>query len=129
MAPENPPPIDPADLPLLMTLDQLRNPAPKNVNVSFLRRTQYIASSGMARGIDSKGSVFIGGPRKGAKPKPTRDDPTYVKKYIQKGFDIGPDSSDIFIMIHLGASISDDLDVLGQELVAILRMREVWSEN
>lgn len=48
---------------------------------------------------------------------------------LGRDFDIGPDSSDIFIMIHLGASISDDLDVLGQELVAILRMREVWSEN
>ncbi|KAM5449677.1 Actin-like protein arp8 [Microsporum audouinii] len=101
MAPENPPPLDPADLPLLMSLDQLRNPAPKNVNVSFLRRTQYIASGGMVRGIDTKGSVFIGGARKGQKPKPSRDDPTYVKKYIQKGFDIaypkskhiGPDTS------------------------------------
>ena len=103
MAPENPQPLDPADLPLLMSLDQLRNPAPKNANVSFLRRTQYIASGGSARGMDSKG-LFISGPSrtpKPQKPKPSRDDPAYVKKYIQKGFDIaypeskhtGPDTS------------------------------------
>lgn len=47
---------------------------------------------------------------------------------LGRDFDIGPDSSDILIMVHLGASISDDLDVFGQELVAILRMREGWSE-
>lgn len=86
MAPENPPPLDPADLPLLMTLDQLRNPAPKNSNVSFLRRTQYIASGGASRNVDTKSSVV---PKpKTPKPKPSRDDPVHIKKYILKGFDL-----------------------------------------
>lgn len=86
MAPENPQPLDTADLPLLMSLDQLKNPAPKNANVSFLRRTQYISAG--VRAPD------------GPKPTPTRvksrtddksksqDDPAYIKRYIQKGFDL-----------------------------------------
>ena len=85
MAPENPQPLDPADLPLLMSLEQLKNPAPKNTNVSFLRRTQYI-------------SAGLRAPDGGSRPTPTRvkpredkhknqDDPTYIKRYIQKGFD------------------------------------------
>ncbi|PGH16639.1 hypothetical protein AJ80_05141 [Polytolypa hystricis UAMH7299] len=93
MAPENPPPLDPADLQLLMTPDQLRNPAPKNANVSFLRRTQYIATGGGGRGIDGiKPSPTANVPLRTAQPKPksarSRDDPIHVKKYIQKGFDI-----------------------------------------
>jgi RNA polymerase II-associated factor 1 len=93
MAPENPPPIDPADMPLLMSLEQMRNPAPKNSNVSFLRRTQYI-SSGPTRSSEpsTKTPALRPGEPKRAKPeqppKPSRDDPTYIKKHIQKGFDI-----------------------------------------
>lgn len=87
MAPENPPPVDPADLPLLMTLDQLRNPAPKNTNVSFLRRTQYISAA--TRVPDNLKAVPSRvKPRAQEKTKISRDDPIYVKKYIQKGFDI-----------------------------------------
>ena len=86
MAPENPAPLDPADLPLLMTLDQLRNPAPKNSNVSFLRRTQYIASGAGGRNVDTKS--FMAPRPKVQKPKPSRDDPAHIKKYILKGFDI-----------------------------------------
>lgn len=87
MAPENPQPLDPADLPLLMSLDQLKNPAPKNANVSFLRRTQYIsagvrAPDGGARTVPTRVK-----PRDD-KSKMSQDDPTYVKRYIQKGFDI-----------------------------------------
>lgn len=86
MAPENPQPIDPADLPLLMTIDQLRNPAPKNVNVSFLRRTQHI---GVDRTAGSEAhAASIQKPSRGAKKKPVTDDPIYLKKFIQKGFDI-----------------------------------------
>ncbi|KAK2785289.1 hypothetical protein FQN52_008485 [Onygenales sp. PD_12] len=92
MAPENPPPVDAADLPLLMTLDQLRNPAPKNSNVSFLRRTQYIAAGAGARGADGilKSTPFIAPAKQSSAPKPklSRDDPMHIKKYIQKGFDI-----------------------------------------
>jgi hypothetical protein len=86
MAPENPPPLDPADLPLLMTLEQLRNPAPRNSNVSFLRRTQYISSGAPSRAIDPK--PFLVPKPKVQKQKPSRDDPAHVKKYILKGFDI-----------------------------------------
>nr|KMM69820.1 hypothetical protein CPAG_06133 [Coccidioides posadasii RMSCC 3488] len=87
MAPENPPLLDPADLPLLMTPDQLRNPAPRNANVSFLRRTQYIATAGSGRSVDSR--IAPGGSKhKVQKPKPSRDDPSHIKKYIIKGFDI-----------------------------------------
>ncbi|PGH33316.1 RNA polymerase II-associated factor 1 [[Emmonsia] crescens] len=96
MAPENPLPVDPADLPLLMTLDQLRNPAPKNSNVSFLRRTQYIAAGTAARGVDGnlKAAPFItptavkSAPTAAKPAKLSRDDPMHIKKYIQKGFDI-----------------------------------------
>lgn len=86
MAPENPQPIDPADLPLLMTIDQLRNPAPKNANVSFLRRTQHI---GVDRGAGSESHAAPVKPQsRNTKKKPTIDDPKHVKKFIQKGFDI-----------------------------------------
>ncbi|KAJ5907625.1 hypothetical protein N7495_000307 [Penicillium taxi] len=80
--------IDPADLPLLMTLDQLRHPATKHLEVSFLRRVQHVSS---------KGQDWGGGaaPAK-AKPKATRkgtknpqlEDPKYIKKFVQKGFDL-----------------------------------------
>ena len=90
MAPENPPPIDPADVPLLMTLEQLKNPAPKDANVSFLRRTQYISSGGAGgtRTANAHGNAPKARPHQQEKPKLSHDDPVYVKKYIQKGFDI-----------------------------------------
>lgn len=86
MAPENPQPIDPADLILLTKLDQLRNPAPKNVNVSFLRRTQHISVDRTATTASSSG-----GPAAVSRPKKNKisvDDPKHVKKFVQKGFDI-----------------------------------------
>ncbi|XHG02404.1 hypothetical protein AWENTII_005757 [Aspergillus wentii] len=86
MAPENPQPIDPADLPLLMNLDQLKNPAPKNTNVSFLRRTQYI-SAGLRAPDGGKAIPTRARPRQD-KNKVSQDDPAYIKRYIQKGFDI-----------------------------------------
>ncbi|OXV08608.1 hypothetical protein Egran_03622 [Elaphomyces granulatus] len=88
MAPENPPPVDPADLPLLTTLEQLRNPAPKNANVSFLRRTQYISAG--TRGTENVKTASIKSKTwsQPEKSKVTHDDPTYVKKYLTKGFDI-----------------------------------------
>ncbi|KAI1907619.1 hypothetical protein LOZ53_004219 [Ophidiomyces ophidiicola] len=88
MAPDNPPTLDPADLPLLMNPEQLRNPAPKNANVSFLRRTQYIATTGAGRNADSKLTTSGGSKFKVQKPKPSRDEPLHIKKYIIKGFDI-----------------------------------------
>lgn len=86
MAPENPQPLDPADLPLLMSLDQLKNPAPKNANVSFLRRTQYI-SAGVRAPDGGKPTMTRVKPRSDDKTK-SHDDPAYIKRYIQKGFDI-----------------------------------------
>jgi RNA polymerase II-associated factor 1 len=102
MAPENPPPVDPADLPLLTTLEQLRNPAPKNANVSFLRRTQYITSG--ARGPEGVKSTTPGKAkaRPQDKPKVSNDDPMYIKKYLTKGFDIAyPESR------HTGEDTAD----------------------
>ncbi|EIT78145.1 Paf1-domain-containing protein [Aspergillus flavus] len=94
MAPENPDPIDPADLPLLMTLDQLKNPAPRNTNVSFLRRTQYI-SAGLRAPEGPKVTPMRSKSRPAEKAK-SLDDPAYIKKYIQKGFDIAyPDSKHV----------------------------------
>ncbi|KAL5336240.1 Paf1-domain-containing protein [Aspergillus crustosus] len=92
MAPENPDPIDPADLPLLLTLEQLKNPAPKNANVSFLRRTQYISA-----GIRTPDGPKVTPIRPKARlDKKSQDDPTYVKKYILKGFDIAyPESKHV----------------------------------
>lgn len=86
MAPENPQPLDTADLPLLMSLDQLKNPAPKNANVSFLRRTQYI-SAGVRAPDGPKPTPTRVKPRFDDKSK-SQDDPAYIKRYIQKGFDL-----------------------------------------
>ncbi|KAJ5787501.1 RNA polymerase II-associated Paf1 [Penicillium paradoxum] len=87
MAPENPQPMDPADLPLLLTIEQLRNPAPRNTNVSFLRRTQHIGVDRSA-GDGSRAAPLKTQSRTAKKGKPAVDDPKHVKKFIQKGFDI-----------------------------------------
>lgn len=34
--------------------------------------------------------------------------------------DVGSDSPDVFVVVHLSPSISDNLDILGQELIPIL---------
>ncbi|KAJ6172357.1 hypothetical protein N7470_001424 [Penicillium chermesinum] len=86
LAPEQPPPIDPADLPLLIKLDQLRNPVPKNVNVSFLRRTQHISVDRTATTASAGGAPAAS--QRTKKNKISLDDPKHVKKFIQKGFDI-----------------------------------------
>lgn len=85
MVPEVSQTIDPADLPLLTTLDQLRNPAPKNANVSFLRRTQHISVDRTAAATSTPAKVQAQAEKKG---KVSVDDPMHIKKYIQKGFDI-----------------------------------------
>ncbi|KAJ5176013.1 uncharacterized protein N7482_001890 [Penicillium canariense] len=85
MVPEHPQPIDPADLPLLMTLDQLRNPAPRNTNVSFLRRTQHIS---VDRGATTANPLIKAQSRATKKGKTSVEDPKHIKKFIQKGFDV-----------------------------------------
>lgn len=37
-----------------------------------------------------------------------------------RGLDIGLDPLQVLLVVHLGSGIADDLDVLGQELVAVL---------
>lgn len=86
MAPDVPQTIDPADLPLLTTLDQLRNPAPKNANVSFLRRTQHISVDRAAAATSTPTKAQAQATKKGKAA--SVDDPMHIKKYIQKGFDI-----------------------------------------
>lgn len=91
MAPEVQPVLDPADQALMLSLDQLRSQGAKN-NVSFLRKTQYMTASQMAKTNDP----FVRpSPRvqKTQQPKPvpvavSRDDPENVKRQVQKGFDI-----------------------------------------
>ncbi|OQV06773.1 hypothetical protein CLAIMM_11300 [Cladophialophora immunda] len=96
MAPEVQPVLDPADQALLMSLDQLKSQGAKN-NVSFLRKTQYMTSSQIARANDA----FVRGTPRAQKPQMpkappvpvTRDDPENIKRQIQKGFDLAyPDS-------------------------------------
>jgi hypothetical protein len=91
MAPEITPVLDPADQALLMSLDQLKSQGAKN-NVSFLRKTQYMTASQIAKTTDP----FVRStsrPQKnaGAKTPPipvSRDDPENIKRQIQKGFDL-----------------------------------------
>lgn len=87
MFPEVPQQIDPADLPLLTTLEQLRNPAPKDTNVSFLRRTQHISVDRTAAAATKETPIKVQA-KAAKKSKVSVDDPNHVKKYIQKGFDI-----------------------------------------
>jgi Paf1 len=92
MAPEIQPVLDPADHALMLTPDQLRNQNSKNVNVSFLRKTQYMTSQN-ARANDA----FIRPNTRTTKPirrssvtepQVARDDPVNIKRHIQRGFDI-----------------------------------------
>ncbi|KIY00549.1 uncharacterized protein Z520_03212 [Fonsecaea multimorphosa CBS 102226] len=97
MAPEVQPVLDPADQALLMSLDQLKSQGAKN-NVSFLRKTQYMTSSQMARANDAFMRPSLRTTQKPQAPKAppvpvTRDDPENIKRQIQKGFDLAyPDS-------------------------------------
>ena len=98
MAPEIQPVLDPADHALMLTPDQLRNQNSKNVNVSFLRKTQYMTSQN-ARANDAfiRPSTRASKPtRKNSvtEPQIARDDPINIKRQIQKGFDIAnPDTA------------------------------------
>lgn len=89
MAPEIQPLLDPADHALMLSIDQLKSQGAKN-NVSFLRKTQYMTASQMARANDP----FVRNtPRKTQETKTAsvpvaRDDPENIKRHIQKGFDI-----------------------------------------
>lgn len=69
----------------------MRKGAPKETNVSFLRRTQYIsaANSQQPRHVDmSRNPALRPKPRPRRPDDEMKNDPTYIKKYITKGFDI-----------------------------------------
>lgn len=93
MAPEILPVLDPADHALMMTVEQLKSQGAKN-NVSFLRKTQYMTSTQVARA--STDPFVRATPRsrkmsentKAAPPPVSRDDPENIKRHIQKGFDL-----------------------------------------
>lgn len=98
MAPEIQPVLDTADHNLLLTPEQIRTRGASNTNVSFLRKTQYM-TSGNTRANDplmrstsrlSKATK----PTKATIPAISRDDPSYIKRYIEKGFNIAyPESA------------------------------------
>ncbi|KAJ9625219.1 uncharacterized protein PV06_01103 [Exophiala oligosperma] len=95
MAPEIQPVLDPADHALMLSYDQLKSQGAKN-NVSFLRKTQYMTASQMARANDPLMRSTARARKPETKPVPppvVRDDPENIKRHIQKGFDLAyPDS-------------------------------------
>lgn len=97
MAPEIQPVLDPADHALLLTPEQIRNRGSSNTNVSFLRKTQYMTSQN-ARANDPlmRSTSRLNKTKnitKSAQAPVSRNDPTYIKRHIQKGFDIAYPSS------------------------------------
>lgn len=108
MAPEIQPVLDGADHALLLTPEQIRNRGSSNTNVSFLRKTQYMTSQN-ARANDpllrstsrsSKANNTIKAPPQAI----SRDDPSYIKRYIQKGFEIAyPGSTTGTLASHLAS--------------------------
>jgi hypothetical protein len=96
MAPDVAPTLDPADAALMLSLEQLKSQSARN-NVSFLRKNQYLSSSGTTR------NDRVLGPSRVLKPSnknPTtssdRNDKDNIKKAIQRGFDTayaGPTAS------------------------------------
>jgi RNA polymerase II-associated factor 1 len=92
MAPEIQPVLNAADHALLLTPEQIRNRGASNTNVSFLRKTQYMTSQN-ARANDplmrsASRSSKAKSAAKTAEPAVSRDDPAYIKRHIQKGFDV-----------------------------------------
>ena len=97
MAPDIQPVLDPADHALMLTPDQLRNQNSKNVNVSFLRKTQYMTSQN-ARANDAfiRPNTRTSKPTRRSsvtEPQIARDDPLNIKRHIQKGFEIANSDS------------------------------------
>ena len=98
MAPEIQPVLDTADHNLLLTPEQIRTRGASSTNVSFLRKTQYM-TSGNTRANDplmrsTSRSSKATKPTKATIPAISRDDPSYIKRYIEKGFNIAfPESA------------------------------------
>lgn len=90
MAPEVTPVLDPADLALLLTLDQLKSQGAHD-NVSFLRKTQYMTASQLSATSNPFVTPTPTKPKATPKSAPTpvsKDDKENIKRHIQKGFDI-----------------------------------------
>lgn len=98
LAPDTQPLLDPADMALMATPDQLRNATSKNQQVSFLRRTRYISSTDAARADMTRNPALRTKTKKVAQEKQppiSKDDPSHIKRHIQKGFDIAyPENRD-----------------------------------
>src|SRR5271154_2577631 len=94
MAPEIQPVLDPADHALMLTPDQLRNQNSKNLNVSFLRKTQYMSAQNARANdgfIQSKSRTSRIPSKSASTTDPQilpRDDPINIKRHVLKGFDI-----------------------------------------
>lgn len=98
-APANPPPIHPHDRALLRPLATLGKPKVAETHVSFLRRTEYIATTikqptaniflkPSSSSQSSNQQFRRPEKRKAASPEPDKGTPAYVKRKIEKSFDI-----------------------------------------
>lgn len=89
-APTQVPQPHPHDKPLLRSIAQLGKPKTGDGAVSFLRRTEYIATSGKSQ--PGSGPLRSVNPKpikrapKRRSPEPDRDSPAYVKRKIDQGF-------------------------------------------
>lgn len=96
MAPDVQPVLDPADMALLLSPEQIRNRGATNTNVSFLRKTQYMTSQNRSNDPFARNTARTQKSSNTAKSPVagvSREDPSYIRRHIQKGFDIGYPSS------------------------------------
>lgn len=85
---EHPPPIDPADRPLLRPLATIGKPVAISAGVAFLRRTEYISQSGAKRSDSNNAALRAPPSRPKPRPDVNKDDPINILRSIVKGFDI-----------------------------------------
>jgi len=92
-APAKTPQAHPHDRALLRPLATLGKPKASDASVSFLRRTEYISSTTpKSRPSDvflrpSSGNTFKR-PEKRKSPEPDKDSPAYIRRKIDKSFDV-----------------------------------------
>jgi hypothetical protein len=92
-APMVPPTIHPRDKHLLRPLKSLGKPKNEVADVSFLRRTQYVAEDRTSRGVVDRQST---GQIKRRRLDAQKEDPTHILRSVIKGFDIAnPGTSNI----------------------------------
>lgn len=93
MAPEIQPVLDPADAALMLTPEQLRSQGPKNTNVSFLRRTQYMTPQNARANVPltrTNPRTTKPSARKASMTAAdfAREDQENIKRHVQRGFDL-----------------------------------------